>query len=134
MKISLTKDTSYNRINHVTDGQIVVNQAPYTSSIIVSSDTVIETSLICAFDQLTAKHFDEVVRLHPEIVILGTGNQHRNLSAELQGYFYQQKIGFEAMSTNAACRTYNLLVEDQRNVVAYLILEACPDRENSRPG
>jgi uncharacterized protein len=36
-----------------------------------------------------------------------------------------QRIGIETMDTAAACRTYNVLLAEGRNVVAALLFEGC---------
>jgi uncharacterized protein len=36
-------------------------------------------------------------------------------------FFYSRNIGFEVMTTDAACRTFNVLVSESRNVAAMLI-------------
>jgi uncharacterized protein len=35
--------------------------------------------------------------------------------------FYRRQVGVEFMSTEAACRTFNVLVSENRNVVAALL-------------
>ena len=73
-------------------------------------------------DDLTADHFEELIEFEPEVVILGTGEHlhfpHPSVTAEL----LTQGIGVEVMDTSAACRTYNVLLSEGRQVVAALLL------------
>jgi uncharacterized protein len=56
-----------------------------------------------------------------EIMILGTGATQKFPSMELKKPFLENNIALEAMDTGAACRTYNILVSEDRRVAAALI-------------
>ena len=62
-----------------------------------------------------------VFDLQPEIVLIGTGRKQVFLQPELMMSFYRREVGFEVMSTHAACRTFNVLVSESRNAVAALL-------------
>ena len=58
----------------------------------------------------------------PELILIGTG---KTLNCQNEGwldYANKKNIGLEIMSTGAACRSYNLLIDEGRNVVACLFL------------
>ena len=59
--------------------------------------------------------------MQPEVVLIGTGKKQLFLPPKLMVMFYQEGIGFEVMTTDAACRTFNVLVSEGRNVVAALM-------------
>lgn len=89
----------------------------------------------CArFEDLTAAHFEKLAATRPELVIFGSGTRLRfPPPAFLQGLM-QARIGIETMDTLAACRTYNILAGEGRNVVTALLIEtetgtAAPARE-----
>jgi uncharacterized protein len=63
------------------------------------------------------------LELNPQILLLGTGKTHCFPPAELMGAVLKQNVGLEVMTTDAACRTYNVLVSEGRSVVAALIIE-----------
>ena len=63
-----------------------------------------------------------MVELAPEIVLLGTGAQFRFPEPALLAPLYKAGIGVEVMDTPAACRTYNILLGEGRNVVAALLV------------
>lgn len=73
--------------------------------------------------ELTAEHLDSVAELKPELILLGTGQTldfpHPSVTANLMVL----GIGVEVMDTSAACRTYNILMHEGRNVVAALIVD-----------
>ncbi len=76
-----------------------------------------------ALADLTAEHFERVAACKPELVIFGSGTRLRFLPPALMRSLYEQRIGVETMDTAAACRTYNVLVAEGRNVLAALLVE-----------
>ncbi len=56
-----------------------------------------------------------------EILLLGTGLKQHFPSSELRKLFIERNIALEVMDTGAACRTYNVLVSEDRRVAAALI-------------
>jgi uncharacterized protein len=75
------------------------------------------------FDDLQAAHFDQVLALNPELVIFGSGVRQRFAAPALLRALIERRIGFEAMDTAAACRTFNVLVSEGRTVVAALLFD-----------
>ena len=70
---------------------------------------------------LSAGRLEPIFELGPEVVLLGTGPLQQFPPAELMMEFYRRHVGAEVMSTDAACRTFNVLVSEQRLVVAALM-------------
>jgi uncharacterized protein len=64
-----------------------------------------------------------MVDLKPELILIGTGNKQRFPKPELLKSLILAKIGFEIMDSQAACRTYNILVGEGRQVLLALIVE-----------
>ena len=56
-----------------------------------------------------------------EILLLGTGATMRPASPELRAALKQHGIVADAMDTGAACRTFNVLIAEDRRVAAALI-------------
>ena len=79
---------------------------------------------ISAFNDLTVANFEQIAAKKPELVIFGSGKTLRFPKPELLKPLIEAKIGFETMNTHAACRTYNILMGEGRNVLAALILDA----------
>ena len=75
-----------------------------------------------SIQSLTADHFAAIVEMHPDIVLLGTGARLAFPDPARLAPLYKAGIGVEVMDTPAACRTYNILVGEGRNVVAAVIL------------
>ena len=78
----------------------------------------------CArFDDLTAEHFALLAATLPELVIFGSGTRLRFPPPAFLRALMDQRIGIETMDTLAACRTYNILAGEGRQVIAALLIE-----------
>jgi len=75
------------------------------------------------FEDLEARHFEEIAALRPELVIFGSGNRLRFVPPAFLNSLMGLRIGIETMDTLAACRTYNILAGEGRHVIAALIIE-----------
>ena len=56
-----------------------------------------------------------------ELVLLGLGAEPRLLPADLARTLDAAGLGWDAMSTGAACRTYNILLAEGRRLAAAMI-------------
>jgi uncharacterized protein len=110
-------------INSVAPGQITIGETVYTNSLIVAPTQVLPDWEITHVDQLTPMNCQALLRLNPKLILLGTGARHALPDPKVIALFGQQKIGLEVMSTAAACRTYNVVMAEGRQVVAALIIE-----------
>lgn len=122
MHIQLETGGKANIIRTYAPGHIVVNQATYTRSLIVLPGQVIPDWPPQVFGDLTATHFETLNALAPEIVVLGTGQRQQFPRAELLAPLIKAGIGWEVMDSGAACRTYNILMSEGRNVAAALLM------------
>lgn len=57
----------------------------------------------------------------PEILLIGVGERPLLLPAELRLALKAWGVAVEAMPTSAACRTFNVLLAEERRVVAALL-------------
>jgi uncharacterized protein len=102
-------------------GEIKINGTPFHEPVIVSSSTVEPGPIVTAAGQLTPADAVAVLALQPEVVLLGTGARQQFPAPEFTAAFLRKGVGIEVMDTGAACRTFNVLVAEQRRVVALLI-------------
>jgi len=72
-------------------------------------------------DQLQRDHFQILLELHPEVVLLGTGIHLVFPSFQLTAELMDAGIGVEVMDTAAACRTFNILMNEGRRVAVALM-------------
>src|SRR5688572_11890951 len=73
-------------------------------------------------DDLTVDSFTPLFELTPEVVVLSTGATQRFPRAALRAEFATRKVGLEVMEMGAACRTYNVLVGEERRVLVAVLL------------
>jgi len=111
-----------NVIRQYGSGQVTVNREVYQTSIVVLPETLITDWQPTAFSALTPEHFERLAALRPEVLLLGTGARLRFPRPEITRAVVEAGIGFEVMDTAAACRTYNILMSEGRQVAAALLM------------
>jgi uncharacterized protein len=104
-------------------GLITVGEQQYSQSLILSQDHLITDWRPRQANQLRREDFEPLLALQPEILLLGTGSRLVFPSPSLTARLLQAGIGVEVMDTAAACRTFNILLSEQRRVVAALLLD-----------
>jgi uncharacterized protein len=75
-----------------------------------------------SFAELQAEHLLPLLERNPEVVIIGTGPTLRFPRPEILRPLMQARVGYEVMDFQAACRTYNILVDEDRRVAAALLM------------
>ncbi len=103
-------------------GELSINHDTYRETVLVSATAVLRLPEIRNLNDLAALDLKRVLALDPELVLLGTGPQQIFPAASFRGQFLTAGIGFEVMDTGAACRTFNVLVAEQRRVAALLMV------------
>ena len=121
MKFQLQKQTGQSLFTGYGAGYVMVNTVRYERSLVVTPECVDENWRVESFDKLDANHFEYLCALKPEIVLLGTGTVMRFPSRALSHRMLTARIGLEVMDTPAACRTFNILMAEGRNVVAAVL-------------
>ena len=76
------------------------------------------------FEDLGPDDFALLADLKVEVVIFGSGARLRFPKPAWLAPLAQARIGIETMDTAAACRTYNILAQEGREVAVALLLEA----------
>ncbi|MDF3055304.1 MAG: hypothetical protein K0Q74_1211 [Gammaproteobacteria bacterium] len=102
-------------------GEIRINDQCYIQSIIISPHEIFPWD-IDTYESIENNSLKAILNLNPDIVILGTGATQHFLNPKITAVLLERKIGVEVMDTHAACRTYNLLASEGRNVVAGLVI------------
>jgi len=125
MKIQL-ETGEQNLISHYGPGSISINGTAYTNNILITANEVFEQWFSGDLDTLKAEHFAPLLSSslkgeRPEIVLLGTGSDHRFPDMALLAELKRANLAVEVMNTRAACRTYSVLVGEHRPVAAALL-------------
>jgi uncharacterized protein len=121
MRFAQDSSSGINVIRAYGNGEIRVNENVYRGALILSATTVIVDANIQNLDDLLRQGLARTLALEPELVLLGTGARQIFPAASFGAQFLRAGIGFEVMDTSAACRTFNVLVGEQRRVAAMLL-------------
>jgi uncharacterized protein len=121
MRFTQDSSSGLNLIRSYRAGEIRINEGVFHDAVIVSASALIAQPELRQVSDLDAEHTARILALDPEVVLLGTGQKQIFPAAAFSAQFLRAGIGFEAMDTGAACRTFNVLVAEQRRVVAVLL-------------
>jgi uncharacterized protein len=120
LKLHLAHSDGRNAITGYGTGYVEINGKRYHTSVVVQP-TIIETGWIAGADEdIGIDGIAFLATLEVEIVLLGTGARQRFPAPATLRPLIDAGIGFEIMDTNAACRTYNILVAEDRRIAAAL--------------
>jgi uncharacterized protein len=122
MKLHLNTAPDLNIVRAYGAGQVTVGMQTYTSSLVISPHRIIPDWRPTTVIELTSEDLQRIEDLQPEIILLGTGNRLHFPSLRPA----DRAVGFEVMDTAAACRTYNILAGEGRNVAAALMIGMPP--------
>jgi len=117
-----TMDANSNIIRACKPGEIQIKATIYTQSLVVAANALREDWPLSDIAALEESHIELILEQEPELILLGTGNRLVFPSPENLRCLIESGIGYEIMDTAAACRTYNVLVAEDRHVVAGLII------------
>jgi len=123
--VKLHSDTplGINTITGYGTDYIEINKVPYSHAVLLGPSGPVEDWGVRSFADLEPNHFAQIAELKPELIIIGTGHRQHFPRPDLLKSLIHAKIGFEIMDTQAACRTYNILVGEGRQAMAALMLD-----------
>jgi len=110
------------KINSCTTNSITVNKKEYNKSIILYHTEIFTNWNLNDINKLSNKDLDLLNKHTPELIILGTGPTSIYPNRKTLAILYNSKIPFEIMNSSSACRSYNLLVNDNRNIAVGIII------------
>lgn len=133
-----------NTITAYGHGYIEVNAQKYYTSIFMRPEGPVQAWSIRHPNDINQKVIEQIAELHtaeqtdpmaflndmpvryenaPELIIIGTGKQQHFLPPKVLEPFLRSRIGIETMDSQAAARTYNILMSEGRDVVLALIID-----------
>jgi uncharacterized protein len=115
MQMTLDADARVNLIRGYAPGEIRIADRVLRESVLVAADQLIE--------KWDPQNLEAVFALKPDVVLLGQGEVQQFPSASVRTAFASRRIALEPMTLGAACRTFNILVQEGRRVIAALILK-----------
>jgi len=123
MKFTEHRDSNIYAVKSYKPGKVIVNNLTFTHSCYITQ-TSTESHWPClSADSLSTELLDALLKESPEVIILGTGETQQFPEPKLFAYCAQKGVGLEVMANDAACRTYNVLTTEDRDIVLALIIE-----------
>lgn len=122
MKIERETAEGRNLFTGYGEGYVEVNRLRHSKSLVVAAERLVTDWPLASIESLAADHLAAIMELAPEIVLLGTGATFVFPEPARLAPLRNAGIGVEVMDTPAACRTYNILLGEGRNVVAALVV------------
>ncbi len=121
MDLSFQAPGEHNYIRALTAEGITIGDNTYSRSLLLAADQLIPDWPPQRMADVEKAHLDALFQLQPELVLLGTGSRQEFPAGEFMMEFHRRGVGIEIMSTAAACRTFNVLVAESRQVLAALL-------------
>lgn len=147
MKLHNDTNATLNTVTGYGDGFVEINKVSYNHAVafgpegpvnkwpVVHPDDI-STALLLEAARLTLKPIDpmafldsdqppqpEVEGIKPEVLLVGMGARQRMLDHHIISPMLRAGVGVECMTTEAAARTYNILMAEGRQVIAALLPE-----------
>ncbi len=122
LKLHPAAATARNTFTGYGPGFVTINGTRYATSLVVLPQRLVTDWTATTFAALEPAHFAALASLGADIVLLGTGDAIRFPHPETVRALIDARIGLEVMDVQAACRTYNILMAEERKVAAALLL------------
>ena len=120
MRLTVTSTGPVNLIRSYGDGTLRIGEQRFDRAVMVGP-TLIEGNIPVQNPlELREEHLGSLFADPPELVVIGWVGGQLFLPAQQRSWFLERRIGLEVMDLGAACRTYNVLVQDERRVIALL--------------
>lgn len=126
MKFSLEAPNDANQIHSYDNNGVVIKHNQSTQHYATDSTLIITPNQIitdCSINDITGLTTSDIAyfeSLQAEVILFSDKNNKR-LSPQIMVEFSRHAIGVEIMALGAACRTYNLLVSEDRQVILILL-------------
>jgi uncharacterized protein len=120
MKFTLDSRTDVNLIRGYGPGEVRIGELVHHAPCIVTAQQLVLDWQVRDVPSLVVADLEAIFALKPDVVLLGTGARQIFPERAIRRAFVEHKVGLEVMDLGAACRTYNILVQEERRVAAVL--------------
>lgn len=110
-----------NTIRSYTDKQISIGTHFYQESLIVCTESLLTEWPVQSIKALNEDNIKPLLHLNPEVIIIGHQESGEYPSVRVIEFLSKKRVGIECMSIGSACRTFNVLLSEQRRVVLGII-------------
>lgn len=121
MKFTFSDNADGRRIRSYEAGRLRIGDRVVDHSVVITTDSLKRWD-VTSPGSLTAEDLLTLAQGRPDVLVLGTGEIQIFPPLEVRHALLGTGIGLEIMSTGAAARTYNILISEERSVVAALIV------------
>ena len=111
----------HHTIEAYSDHEIRINSLVYSQNLIISSTEIITDWPIKTIVQLTEERLSPLLGQHPTIILIGHNETTLFAPPATRENLAKQNIALECMRIGPACRTFNVLLSERRNVVLGII-------------
>jgi len=132
MKLHASDTQKYQTVTGYDETGVEINAQRYNYSLIVLPEIPPRAWDAPTFESITAEHFATIGDDNPDVVILGTGARQRFIHPRLTAALTMRRIGVECMDSQAACRTYNILMGEGRKVTLALVIDNSIDHTEGK--
>jgi len=122
MKFHLIKSDNKNLITGYDLNWVEVNQERHQTSLIITPNQLLLEWPVKTIKDIKENSFEAIESFNIEIILLGTGNIQEHLEPKILEYFSKKNMAVECMNNQSACRTYNILANEERKVLLALML------------
>jgi uncharacterized protein len=120
MRLVLDSDSRINLVRRYGNGEILIGEQLITRPVIITPTQLLLDWSATSLAELTDAQLEPLFAQAADVVLLGAGEMQMFASAAVRAGFRSRRIALECMTLGAACRTYNILASEQRNVAAGL--------------
>ncbi|WP_456413407.1 Mth938-like domain-containing protein [Thiolapillus sp.] len=103
-------------------GCIRIGNTEFRHSLLLMPEKLRDPWELQDLQDLSERHLSQLAAHQPDIILLGSGETQLFPHPSIFAPLMQAGIGYEVMPTPSACRTYNILLAEDRRVLAALIL------------
>ena len=126
MRLALDTDPRIHLVRRYGDGELLIGTQRINRPCVVGPERLLLDWPVSSFAQLSeglpaaAEGIESLLTFGAKIVLIGAGDVQPFPSPALRAAFRSRAIALECMNLGAACRTYNILANEQRSVAAAL--------------
>jgi uncharacterized protein len=120
MKLTQDLDPSLNFVRGYGPGEVRIAGQVLRRPFLAAAQTLLIDWPAQDPASLTAQLLEPIWALEPQVVLLGSGAQRHFPDKAIRRAFSERGVALEPMDLGAACRTYNVLLQEDRPVVAAL--------------
>jgi len=122
MQLTEHRPGDYHVVRQIKTDFIQIDQEHYTSSLILGARLLEADWPVQKYEDLDEAAIEPLLIHQPEVVLLGHGIQQSFPPLDIQRTFLKAGVGIECMTLDAAARTFNVLMSENRRALAGFIL------------